>query len=207
MFGHRSCVRERETFPLEAVFSTSVGVQYECTEHRIGRQKQLQLTPYIYYILITNHLLMSGGNNSKQNHNIKIINKSFESVTKFKYYGMTLTNDNFMHGEIKMKLNSANACFRSVHNTGLFEMIVGVLTTCHTKCTWDRSICVFLFNRKTLQVFVTYLIGALYVHPLNVWNRTAIETIAADMLQTVWNELDYRVDVCRITKGAHIEHR
>jgi len=28
----------------------------------------------------------------------------------------------------------------------------------------------------------------------------------ADMLQTVWNELDYRVDVCRIKKGAHIEH-
>jgi len=26
------------------------------------------------------------------------------------------------------------------------------------------------------------------------------------MLQTVWNELDYRIDVCRITKGAHIEH-
>jgi len=22
----------------------------------------------------------------------------------------------------------------------------------------------------------------------------------------VWNELDYRVDVCRITKGAHIDH-
>ena len=36
--------------------------------------------------------------------------------------------------------------------------------------------------------------------------RTAIETITADMLQTVWNELDYRVDVRRITKGAHIEH-
>jgi len=35
---------------------------------------------------------------------------------------------------------------------------------------------------------------------------TAIETITAEMLQTVWNELDYRVDVCRITKGAHIEH-
>ena len=32
------------------------------------------------------------------------------------------------------------------------------------------------------------------------------ETIAADMLQTVWNELDYRVNVCRITKGAHREH-
>ena len=31
--------------------------------------------------------------------------------------------------------------------------------------------------------------------------RTAIETITADMLQT-WNELVYRVDVCRITKGC-----
>jgi hypothetical protein len=38
------------------------------------------------------------------------------------------------------------------------------------------------------------------------WPRTAIETITADMLQTVWNELDYRVDGCRITKGAHIEY-
>jgi len=26
------------------------------------------------------------------------------------------------------------------------------------------------------------------------------------MLYTVWNELDYRVDVCRITNGAHVEH-
>jgi hypothetical protein len=38
------------------------------------------------------------------------------------------------------------------------------------------------------------------------WRRIAIETITADMLQKVWNELDYRVDVSRITKGAYIEH-
>ena len=45
-------------------------------------------------------------------------------------------------------------------------MIVGFLTTCHIQYTWDRSICIFLFNRTTLPVFVTYLIDALYVHPL-----------------------------------------
>jgi hypothetical protein len=28
----------------------------------------------------------------------------------------------------------------------------------------------------------------------------------ADVLQTDWNEFDDRVDVCRITNGAHIEH-
>ena len=51
-------------------------------------------------------------------------------------------------------------------STGLFEIIVGVLTTCHTQYTSDSSICFFSFNRTTLQVFVTYLTVALYVHPL-----------------------------------------
>jgi hypothetical protein len=39
--------------------------------------------------------------------------------------------------------------------TGLFKMIVWVLTTCHTQYTWDSSRWIFLFNRTTLQVFVT----------------------------------------------------
>jgi hypothetical protein len=56
-------------------------------------------------------------------------------------------------------------------NTELLQIIVGVLTTCHTQYTWDRSICIFLFNRTTLQVFVTYLTGALYVHPLWFYKR------------------------------------
>ena len=46
------------------------------------------------------------------------------------------------------------------------KTIVVVLITCHTQYTWDSSICIFLFNRPTLQVFVTYLTGALYKHPL-----------------------------------------
>jgi len=45
-------------------------------------------------------------------------------------------------------------------------MIVRVWTTCHTQYTWDSSICICLFNTTTLQVFVTYLTVALYVHPL-----------------------------------------
>ena len=45
-------------------------------------------------------------------------------------------------------------------------MIAGVLTTCHTQYTRDRSICIFLFDRTTLKVFVTHLTDALYMHPL-----------------------------------------
>ncbi|PNF18596.1 hypothetical protein B7P43_G06253 [Cryptotermes secundus] len=33
----------------------------------------------------------------------------------------------------------------------------------------------------------------------------AVETITSEMLQRVWQEFDYRIDVCRVTKGGHIE--
>ena len=45
-------------------------------------------------------------------------------------------------------------------------MIVGVLTTFHTQYTLDRSIFIFYLIEQHSQVFVTYIIGALYVHPL-----------------------------------------
>jgi hypothetical protein len=43
---------------------------------------------------------------------------------------------------------------------------------------------------------------------LDLKNRitVAMETITLDMLTRVWQELDYRFDVCRVTKGEHIEH-
>ena len=62
----------------------------------------------------------------------------------------------------------------------------------------------FLWGYVKNQVYVPPLPAS--ISELKVRIRTAIDTITADMLQTVWNELDYRVDVCTITKGAHIEH-
>jgi hypothetical protein len=34
----------------------------------------------------------------------------------------------------------------------------------------------------------------------------AVALVDRDMLTRVWNEVDYRIDVCRISKGGHIEH-
>ena len=34
----------------------------------------------------------------------------------------------------------------------------------------------------------------------------AVKNIDAPMLTHVWQELEYRIDVCRVTRGAHIEH-
>ena len=83
-------------------------------------------------------------------------------------------------------------------------MIVGVLTTCHTPRSAYATPCdFFLCGYVKDQVYVPPLPAS--IPELKVRIRTAIETITADTLLAVWNELDYRVDVCRITKGAHIE--
>jgi hypothetical protein len=34
----------------------------------------------------------------------------------------------------------------------------------------------------------------------------AVNNIDAPMMMRVWQELEYRIDVCRVTRGAHIEH-
>jgi hypothetical protein len=33
----------------------------------------------------------------------------------------------------------------------------------------------------------------------------AVAAVTCDMLQRVWEKLDYRFDICRVTRGAHIE--
>jgi hypothetical protein len=64
----------------------------------------------------TKYMIMSRHPNSGQNQNIRIAKESFEKVEKFKYLGMTLTNQNDIHDEIKSRLNSGNACYYTVQN-------------------------------------------------------------------------------------------
>ena len=35
--------------------------------------------------------------------------------------------------------------------------------------------------------------------------RITVKSVTPDMLQRVWSELDYRIDVCRVTRGGHTE--
>ena len=58
----------------------------------------------------------------------------------------------------------------------------------------------FLWGYVKDQVYVSPLPAS--IPELKVQIKTAIATITANMR----NGLDYRVDVCRITKGAHTEH-
>jgi hypothetical protein len=61
----------------------------------------------------TKYMLLSRHQNAEQNHDIKIANKCFENVKQFRYFGSTVTNQNLNQ---KRRLNSGNACYRSVQN-------------------------------------------------------------------------------------------
>jgi hypothetical protein len=63
----------------------------------------------------TKYMLMSH-KKAGQKHGIKIANRSFKGVAKFKYLGTTLTDQNCMQEEIKSRLNLGNACYHSVQS-------------------------------------------------------------------------------------------
>jgi hypothetical protein len=88
--------------------------------------------------------------NTGRSYNTKIDNSSFESVERFKYLGTTLTNQNSIQQEIKNRLKSGNACYRSVQNLLSFGLISNniKITICRTitmpvlyECeTWSRAL-------------------------------------------------------------------
>jgi hypothetical protein len=59
-------------------------------------------------------MVMSRDQNAGHNHNIKTGSKPFEMVEEFKYLGATVTDRNSIHEETESRLQSRNACYRSV---------------------------------------------------------------------------------------------
>jgi hypothetical protein len=64
----------------------------------------------------TKYMFMSRHQTSGQSNYIRVANKSFERVAKFKHLGARLTDQNCIHEEIRSRLNSGNACYHAVQN-------------------------------------------------------------------------------------------
>jgi hypothetical protein len=60
--------------------------------------------------------LLSHPRMQELNWNIIIVNTSSEDVAQFKYFEMTVTNENLIQEESKRILNSGNASYHSVQN-------------------------------------------------------------------------------------------
>jgi hypothetical protein len=67
-------------------------------------------------------MLMSRHKNAGRNRNVKMANRSFQNVPKFKYLGKTVTDQNLINKEIK-RLNSDNACYHSVQKLLSFRLV------------------------------------------------------------------------------------
>jgi nucleosome binding factor SPN SPT16 subunit len=64
----------------------------------------------------TKCMFMSRHQTTRQNHYIKVADKSFGNVAKFKCLGTAVTNLNSIHEEIKCRINSGDACDHAVQN-------------------------------------------------------------------------------------------
>jgi hypothetical protein len=77
--------------------------------------------------------------------------------------------------------------------------------TCWPPRSPDLTPCdVFLWGYVKDKVFVPPF--PVTLDDLKQGITTATAGIDEDMLMRVWQEFDYCVDICRVTKGAHIEH-
>jgi hypothetical protein len=65
-------------------------------------------TEWDKYVVVFRH------QNVGQRHNSLTANKSCENVAAFQYFGTTATNENYIHEEIKTRLNSDNARYHYV---------------------------------------------------------------------------------------------
>jgi hypothetical protein len=85
----------------------NINIIKQNTETLIDTSKEVGLevnTDKTKYMLLSHHL------NVGHNHDIKIVNGSFENVAQLKYLGMTVINQNLVQEEIKRKLNLGYAC-------------------------------------------------------------------------------------------------
>ena len=62
----------------------------------------------------TKYMVMSREQTAGLSHTVKGDNSSTERVEEFRYLGITLTNQNSIHEEIKSRLKLGNACYHSV---------------------------------------------------------------------------------------------
>ena len=72
-----------------------------------------------------------------------------------------------------------------------------------TKITWANTMWLFLWN-----ILRTVFLMPLPQNLLELQRQiiAAISATDCDMLQQVWAEMDYQLEVCRVTKGGHTYH-
>ena len=119
------------------------------------------LFPTIFSLKLCVQTLSHGCHMTYQFHSLDLITRiTFEEEHKFWISRYVISPSSLQY----------ICCSSSIEYTGLFEMIVGVLTTCHTQCTWDRSWCLYNHKGCTYRPSIRYVTKAWSVVLLNKKN-------------------------------------
>jgi len=78
-------------------------------------------------------------------------------------------------------------------STGLFHMIVGVLITCHTKYTWDSSICIFYLIGQHSK-FLLHTLQVLY--KCTICDSTGLFEMIVEVLKTCHTQYTSDSNIC-----------
>jgi hypothetical protein len=110
----------------------------------------------------TTYMLLFHQQKAGKDHDIKITNRSFESVAQFIYLGMMVTNQNLIQEEIKRTLNFGNACYHSVQN----------LLPSHP-----------LYRKVTIRIYNTVILPVV-LYGCKIWSPTLRERLSDSRLET-----------------------
>ena len=94
----------------------------------------------------------------------------------------------------------------SIKNTGRFIMFT-VITNIYNKKTKGPTLMEFFTTTGKLKKFFFDNQRCSICAPLVTrYTYSSCCHTRVNMLTRVWQQLQYRIDVCRVTRGAHIEH-
>jgi hypothetical protein len=72
---------------------------------------------------LVSYMLMPSCLKAGQKQSIKTVNRSSEDVAQLKYLRAILTDQNCMHKQIKIRINSGNASYHSVQSILSFRLL------------------------------------------------------------------------------------
>ena len=107
--------------------------------------------------------------NAGRSHKIKTHNSPFESVEQFKYLGIILINKNSNQEEIKSRLKTEIACYRSVQN-----LLFSSLLSNNIKIKIRRTI---------IQPVVLY---GCQTWPVTLWEEPSLSVFENRVLWRIW---------------------
>ena len=98
-----------------------------------------------------------------------------------------------------------------IHSDSIFKFLNNHYTIQYYRVRTNYRILQNLIFTNTEQKYMMLLpfergMFAVSLPELRERINTAIGNVTQDMLERVWREWEYRLDICRVTRGAHIEY-